>query len=146
MITNQFRPALSVELFDAGLIIRLPDCEGSGLSDQILNGLQISRADLDRFERMLGIEPQPLHEPRTLGEILTRNADITIRRETTSWNECYRHYKLIEIQARVDAPQLLSLRIVGRFHGDTQRDTANLTYSGAFSIEWEDEEAPGATE
>ena len=138
---SSYRKAFSVELYDAGVIVRSSDNDAAGLvGGYDLNGFVVSGANLGNLASLFGIETYPVYtegaRPR-----LKENSELglTIARQTENYlDEAGWH--IDSILARVDGPQMLSLKIHATWTKNKEEVIRQHTYCGAFSVEWADDE------
>jgi hypothetical protein len=136
---TEYRQALCVELYDAGVMVRRHD--GGGFCTADFPGFLLNGAMVERFLQHLGIVSRPAVTWRKgkQEESDLRDAEFKIRREA-EWYGDGSGFDLTAIAARVVGPHLLELRLTARSaNGETWN--SEHTYCGAFAIEWCDAEA-----
>ena len=146
MLVNHsgYRKAFSVELYDAGVIIRSSDHDAShdasGFVDGYdLNGFVVSGSSLLNLASLFGIETYAVYtegaRPRLKDSF---ELGLTIARQTENYLDgpgCH----IDAILARVDGPQMLSLKIQAAWteqDGSKKEFLRQHTYCGAFGVEW----------
>lgn len=138
MDVTEFRPAYSVELYDAGATVSLGD--GGAFSDYGSAGFEIDGDTVRRLMEHFGLAPQTarvLNVSRMEDETLM-DATFVLHREV-KWYGDDAGLILAAISARILGPQLLDLRITARTR-DGDLITTSHTYSGAFAVEWDEGE------
>ncbi len=138
MDVTEFRPAYNVELYDAGAIVTLGD--GGAFSDYAIAGFEVDGDAIRRLMEHFGLAPQTARVLGVYGmesESL-RDATFVVHREV-KWYGRDIDLTITAISARILGPHLLDLRITARTR-DGDLITTSHTYSGAFAVEWDEEE------
>lgn len=132
---SDFRQAICVELYDAGVMLRLHD--GGGFCEYDFPGFWVDGSTLERALQHLGIVSQSAGEfvkgKRKVGEL--RDWDGFVIHREARWFLDDSKTDVIAIAVRVLGPHLIDIRITLQ-NADGDPWTSEHTYAGAFAVEW----------
>jgi hypothetical protein len=106
--------------------------ENAGLGAWEISGLDI--ADLARaFDvpfHAIGSGRRAVH---------VADKEFKLRRAYSLYGEDYSNFgEVLDILARIDGPQMLSIRVIEKWKEEDTQSHRSFSYHGRFSIEWED--------
>ncbi len=153
MPSQEFRSAEFVELHDAGVCLFTHDnADGCGwreFREYEGGGFSVLGEDICRLAQIFGLDPEPILAKSTKGEIQRIDPEclefrIVKSRQDVGKKTDSRHYGAMEriksIWARIDAPQLLQLKVEFYLTENIQQEETaikQISYSGNFSVWWE---------
>ncbi len=151
MPSQEFRSAELIELHDAGVCLFTYDnSEGYGwreFREYEGGSFSISGEDICRLAQIFGLDPEPILATSTKGEIQRIDPEclefrIVKSRQDVGKKTDSRHYGSMEriknIWAKIDAPQLLQLKVEFLTSANQEDETIikKISYSGNFSVWW----------
>lgn len=138
---TEFRAAWSVELYDAGLIIRLHEADGAGFHEFEFPGFTVVGSDVTKILKYFEYTVAPIMGMQKGKPVKKYLQDelFPIARQTHIYPVGDDHAKVTAIGVRIRDPRLIDLRITVD-EGDFEPYTAEHTYAGSFGIEWAREE------
>ena len=151
MPTQEFRSAELIELHDAGVCLFTYDnSEGYGwreFREYEGGGFSIAGEDICRLAQIFGLDPEPILAKSTKGEIQRIDPEclefrIVKSRQDVGKKTDSRHYggmeRIKNIWAKIDAPQLLQLKVEFLTSANQEEETIikKISYSGNFSVWW----------
>lgn len=131
-----FKKVQSIALYDAGVLFQNVDCEDvlHGM-DSGLGAWEIFGGDIADLARAFDI---PFHtvgsgkSARHLGDM-----DFGLRRAYSLYGEEFGDSgKILDIEARIDGPQMLSIRVLEKWNEYEHQTARDFSYHGRFSVEW----------
>lgn len=133
---DKFLKVRSIALYDAGVLFQNIDCED--ILHGMENGLgawQVFGIDIADLARAFGVPFHTVGNGKNARHIA--DMEFKLRRAYSLYGEDFGDSgKILNIEARIDGPQMLSIQVLEKWDADEHQASRDFSYHGRFSVEW----------
>lgn len=126
---NDYRKANSFILYDANMLFGEFESVLDTHATWVVNGYELAK-----LAQAFGVVTYPVDVGKQRTSL--ENMEFPIRRQVHYFGAAWSDAKVLAVFARIDGPQMLSIRARIEWGNDEEPETLEYAYAGRFMIEW----------